>query len=142
MTASPTVILVRHAQTRAHAESQNLISGWTDRPLDSTGKKQAEQLAERVVRKFHPVKAFSSDLERARQTSKEIIEDTKEIDKRALPISFTSDLRSWNLGSFQGKPAEKVKTEVDALMSHPGVKAPGGEAYGTFVRRYLGRMRQ
>ena len=97
--------LVRHGQTDWN--TQRRIQGHTPTELNATGRAQAELLADWLfeTRRRSPFAAiYSSDLPRAARTA-EIIAD-----KLGLPVSCTPQLRERNLGEFEGKTWEEIRT--------------------------------
>ena len=60
------VLLARHGQTRDNVAPLR-FQGWTDTPLDPTGRRQAFELAGRIAQRDEPVASlWASDLGRAR----------------------------------------------------------------------------
>jgi len=97
--------VVRHGQTDWNA--QRRIQGHTPTELNSAGRMQAAFLAEWLAqtRRHHPFAAiYASDLPRASQTA-------SIIGKRlGLAVSTTSQLRERDLGQFEGKTWEEVRS--------------------------------
>ena len=98
------ILLIRHGQTDWNAEGR--WQGQLQVPLNTTGRQQAEALAEYLS--DHPIKAvYSSDLSRAHQTAEAVA--------RRHDLSVKNDVR-WrelNLGVFQGL----TLTEINAKYS-------------------------
>ena len=61
------LILVRHGETAANV--RRVFADSDDIPLTDTGRRQAEQLAQRLLSEFHPDVLVSSHFLRARETS-------------------------------------------------------------------------
>ena len=63
------VLYVRHGESEHHV--QGLMGGWTDTPLTSIGRRQAQAAAERLASMGVPPQCplFASDLQRTRQTA-------------------------------------------------------------------------
>ena len=61
------ILLARHGETNDNLEPLR-FQGWTDTPLNDTGRHQAHELAERVVG-LGIASLWSSDLSRARETA-------------------------------------------------------------------------
>ena len=64
---STNIILVRHGQTEWNRLER--FRGRYDVPLNSTGLKQADQVAKRILSQWKPVAIYSSPLSRAMQTA-------------------------------------------------------------------------
>jgi broad specificity phosphatase PhoE len=63
------VLLARHGETRDNLPPGR-FQGWTDTPLNDTGRRQAYELAGRVASDPQPVASlWASDLSRARETA-------------------------------------------------------------------------
>lgn len=115
------LILVRHGETKENAEL--IMQGQEYGTLSEKGKKQAEKVAERL-KDFDLDYIFSSDLERTRDTAKEIAK------YHNTPIKFVEEIRERDAGIFNGKPVEKFVEEREAkeLDAHE-FKPQGGEDY-------------
>lgn len=101
--AAPTrVILVRHGQTDANAGGR--MQGQQDVPLNDTGRRQAADVATRLVA-FAPDGIVSSDLSRASATAAAIGAAT------GAPITTDPQLREINIGTWQGKTSAQVAAE-------------------------------
>ncbi len=92
--------IVRHGETEWNV--LGLLQGHMDIPLNKKGKKQAKELS-KILDKIKFVKAFSSDLLRARQTA-EIIMLSKKI-----TVETTKVLRERYFGCFEGRHWNKDK---------------------------------
>ena len=125
MSAEPSVILwlVRHGETDWNAEGR--FQGWTDVPLNETGREQAEQLRELLsTSRFDGV--WSSDLERAVETARIAIGEPA-VDRR---------LRELDFGDLEGSVWSELDTETrDGLKEFESFQSPGGESAAVFVRR-------
>lgn len=102
-----------------------IATGWLPGELSDKGIVQAELLAPDLrARGFSAV--FSSDLQRARQTTELFFGDT-------LPVFLDWRLRECNYGRFDGRPAETFKKnrEQDFIET----PYPGGESYLDVERR-------
>lgn len=112
---SGAIFLVRHGQTDWNVEGR--CQGWTDRPLDATGRKQAEDVAEHF--REHPiVKILSSSLTRARQTADAINRH------HDLPITVVDDLREIHHGRLEGTHFHRLEEEWPE-QHHHWVHSPG-----------------
>lgn len=98
------VLLIRHGETDWN--KQKIMQGGVNRPLNETGLKQAEDLAQRLLCYYPNITViYSSDLDRAFQTA----------EKLAIPLQLDikkrASLREMNWGAIEGL----TKTEIDAL---------------------------
>ncbi len=84
--------IARHGQTDWNV--QHRLQGWTDVPLDETGKKQAVALAE-SLRGVRIDAIYSSTLMRSRATAQTVAGST-------LTVKSLDGLRERNYGHFQG----------------------------------------
>jgi 2,3-bisphosphoglycerate-dependent phosphoglycerate mutase len=84
--------VARHGQTDWNLAHR--LQGWTDRPLDDTGRKQAIDLAE-TLRGVHLDAIYSSTLSRSRDTAQAVAGSSMMV--KSLP-----GLRERNYGRFQG----------------------------------------
>lgn len=92
------LILVRHGETEDNLKG--IIQGQRPGKLTEKGKEQAKKLAERLKDEKIDV-IFSSDLERAKETTKEIAKYHK------VPVHYTSELRERSFGVFDGKTGKE-----------------------------------
>jgi broad specificity phosphatase PhoE len=121
------VLLARHGQTNDNLEPLR-FQGFTDTPLNDTGRAQARELADRVAALADPVKSlWASDLSRARETA-EIVGARIGLEPRLDPR-----LREANRGRWEGYTFDEIE------QSHPKEYAawrrggaswrfPGGES--------------
>src|SRR5512138_1194932 len=84
--------IARHGQTDWNV--QHRLQGWTDRPLDDTGRRQAAELAE-TLRGIRLDAIYSSTLSRSRDTAKTVA-------GTAMTVKSLDGLRERNYGHFQG----------------------------------------
>ena len=84
--------IARHGETDWNV--QHRLQGWTDRPLDETGRKQAIDLAE-SLKGVHIDAIYSSTLSRSRDTARTVA-------GKALTVKSLDGLRERNYGHFQG----------------------------------------
>ena len=84
--------IARHGETDWNLAHR--LQGWTDRPLDDTGRRQAMELAE-SLKGVHLDAIYSSTLSRSRDTAQAVA--TGGLTVKSLP-----GLRERNYGKFQG----------------------------------------
>jgi broad specificity phosphatase PhoE len=129
--AHTTIYLIRHGETDWNLEQR--YQGQQDIPLNSTGIKQAQLIAENL-NGHHYSALYSSDLTRAFQTAQEIAKKVK------LSITTHPALREINQGEWEGKFIKDVFAtsgdEVQAIYQNPyTVRKPGGESIGEVAER-------
>lgn len=102
--AETTLLLYRHGQTDAN--SNGIVQGQLDFPLNEKGLTQARGLAEKISH-VHPdiVAIYSSDLERAYRTAEETANALE------LPIQKRSALRESNYGLVEGMDLKEFLTK-------------------------------
>jgi len=100
--------IVRHGETIEN--SKGIYQGQTLGTLSDKGKEQIKKLADRLKEeKFDYV--YSSDLERAAETAKEIMKYHPK-----LKIKLTKDLREMHLGEMEGKTGEEIDLDCTDLF--------------------------
>jgi 2,3-bisphosphoglycerate-dependent phosphoglycerate mutase len=121
--------LIRHGETDWNIEGR--IQGFSDRPLNAKGRRQAELLAARLApTPFDAV--YASDLDRAHATA-----------RTALPcaeVRLDPRLRELSYGIFEGKTWTGLDADEAAAARHWsedrfGRRIPGGESYGDLMDR-------
>ncbi|MCM1529580.1 MAG: histidine phosphatase family protein [Alistipes sp.] len=109
----------RHGQTDYNKEE--MILGTTDIPLNETGIKQAEELAEAVERLGDVDMIIASPMLRAMTTAEAVAK------RCGLEIVVDNRLREWNYGSYEGK--SRFTEGFAESKEQFGVKMPkGGES--------------
>ncbi len=93
------ILFVRHGQTEFNAK-KIIAGGKSDVPLNETGRKQANQAAEKLKNVKIDV-VFCSPMKRAKQTARAILKYHKD-----TPIFYDERLRERDWGEFDGKPDE------------------------------------
>ncbi|MEX2645394.1 MAG: histidine phosphatase family protein [Gaiellaceae bacterium] len=117
------IILARHGETDWNLERR--WQGHSDRPLNETGRAQAEELAEQLA--GEPIAAvYSSDLVRAHETAR-IVAARLGLDVVAVP-----GLRERRFGSWEG--LRDVEVEHRFPDAHG---PPDGETREEMLRRVL-----
>jgi broad specificity phosphatase PhoE len=84
--------IARHGETDWNLAHR--LQGWTDRPLDDTGKQQAVDLAE-SLKGIHVDAIYSSTLSRSRDTAQTVA-------GAGMTVKSLPDLRERNYGKFSG----------------------------------------
>lgn len=126
------IILIRHGETEYNRDGR--WQGWTDEPLNETGKSQSEKAAQRL--KSEVIDAiFTSDLIRALQTAKIVGKPL------GIPAIKTKNLRERNMGIFEGmtweESEEKHKSLFENFFDHQNetFKDHGGETIKEVKKR-------
>lgn len=111
------LILLRHGQTRANAQS--LLQGRMDVPLDATGHEQAARCGAHLRGLFPGARVISSPLLRARETAS-YVSDAVEIDDRFIELDY---------GEWDGTAVTDVpRDEWARWRNEPDFRPPGGES--------------
>lgn len=84
--------IARHGETDWNVLHR--LQGWTDRPLNETGRRQAVQLAE-ALKGIRLDAIYSSTLSRSRDTARTVAADT-------MTVKSLDGLRERNYGHYQG----------------------------------------
>lgn len=130
------LILVRHGQSQWNLE--NRFTGWTDVPLTDKGRNEARLGAE-TIREIRFDQAFTSDLKRAQETLKIILEVTHQT---GIVVEHDKALNERNYGELQGlnktETAEKYgKEQVRIWRRSYAIAPPGGESLKDTAARTL-----
>lgn len=135
MIACVRLLLVRHGESRWNAEG--LLQGQADPPLSDLGRRQAAQVAARLVDEGVEVIA-ASDLERAVETAAALA------DALGLEIERREDLREVDLGSWTGASREQIERQAPELWRRwriEGIEGwEGGERYEQAMVRISGAV--
>jgi 2,3-bisphosphoglycerate-dependent phosphoglycerate mutase len=117
------IILARHGETDWNRERR--WQGHSDRPLNDTGREQAEALAAQLA--DEPIAAvYSSDLMRAYETARIVSE------RLGLDVVTVPGLRERRFGSWEGLQ------DVDVERLFPGINGPpDGESRAEMLDRVL-----
>ena len=120
------IYLARHGETDWNVEGRT--QGWTDTPLNATGRQQAMQLKTKLS--GIPIDAaYSSTLSRSKETA-QIAFGTEHLTN--LP-----DLRERNFGTFQGKVSTdpQVAPDYERRRWLPDDSLSGGESLNMLEQR-------
>jgi probable phosphoglycerate mutase len=125
------LLLVRHGITDHNMQRQ--ITGQSDVPLNELGWQQARAVGTYLAREKLDV-IFSSDLQRARDTAREIARHHR------LPVLEDPDLREISMGIWEGLTAAEIQVRDPLAWTHvrsdPVHHAPpGGENFSDLRER-------
>lgn len=129
---TPLMYIVRHGTTRLNDDKD--VRGWADVPLTDEGKEEAEDTAAQLAQiGIRPKKIITSDLKRTQETA-DIIAGKLGIDT----VKPVADLRTWNMGDWEGQPSDEIEPKAAKLVKHsPDVATPNGETFDNFRKRTL-----
>jgi 2,3-bisphosphoglycerate-dependent phosphoglycerate mutase len=132
------LVLIRHAQTDSNVAGLDpRLSGWTDLPLNATGRQQAGRLRRRFTQESPIAALYSSPLSRARETALSVGPASP------VPTCFEPDLREINCGELDGLSLALVQQrhrelwERNQRQDNDDFRWPGGESYREFRTRCL-----
>jgi 2,3-bisphosphoglycerate-dependent phosphoglycerate mutase len=130
------LVLVRHGQSQWNLE--NRFTGWVDVPITALGEAEAHR-AGRELKDIPFDLAFTSDLLRAQQTLKILLE---EIGRPDLPTERSAALNERHYGDLQGlNKAETAKQygeeQVHVWRRSFDVRPPNGESLKDTAARTL-----
>ncbi|KAI9207204.1 histidine phosphatase superfamily [Polychytrium aggregatum] len=123
--------LVRHAETDLDTKIPRVLQGQSDTTLSGVGIKQAESLGWRL-RKYHFNHIYTSDLQRAIQTTDEIRKHHP-----STPVTVEQRLREKNLGDLTGMSWSDAKQilKIEDVHLDDHIGGHGGETKTEFYER-------
>ncbi|MCL6593418.1 MAG: histidine phosphatase family protein [Alicyclobacillus sp.] len=120
--------IVRHGETDWNLQGR--IQGWTDIPMNATGQRQVERLAE-SLRGVSFIACHTSDLLRARSSAAMLCAH------RGIPVLLEPDLRERRFGALEGQvrgaPGTPLPPDAEPEAS---VAARGQRFLERMVRHY------
>lgn len=137
MTDAARLCVVRHGETDWNA--QGIMQGWTDVPLNETGRNQSREVGERLAgARIGAV--WSSPLQRSRETA-EIIATVLGLP----PPILHEGLKERSFGSVQGMHKTELARHNPALLQqvhqrNPAAYFEGGEAMDEFADRVVSAL--
>ncbi|MDD6994821.1 MAG: histidine phosphatase family protein [Candidatus Borkfalkiaceae bacterium] len=125
-------VIVRHGQSEANLQER--YAGCYNAALTPTGKKQADLLADYVLKTYRVDAVYSSPLSRARETVEKIAE------RAGVPLKICEDLREIYGGKWEGLPlpeiAENYPQDAYIWKTDIGRARPtGGESFAEVQAR-------
>jgi broad specificity phosphatase PhoE len=133
------VFLARHGETNDNREPIR-VQGFTDTPLNDTGRRQAAALAERVA-SMGIVSLWSSDLSRARETA-EIVGARIGLEPRLDPRLREAWRGRWEGHRFIDIEREEPELYAAWRRAGAGFRFPGGESLLEQQQRVLACVRE
>jgi 2,3-bisphosphoglycerate-dependent phosphoglycerate mutase len=139
----PKLILLRHGQSQYNLE--NRFTGWVDVPLTANGEEEARKAGKSLAaKKFKPVIAFTSSLQRAQKTLSLVLQ---EMGIKELPIIKNEALNERHYGALQGKNKAETAAEFGEAQVHIwrrsfDVPPPDGESLKDTAQRTLPYFRK
>ena len=126
------ILICRHGSTDYNlGEQGERVRGWDPVRLNSAGRWEAFDLANRIARKYRIGQIYSSDLPRAAETSEFIASRVKS------PIAPSVDLRTQNMGYLTGCAVKDVLTDLVFYDANPDECPKDGESRNHFLDRYF-----
>lgn len=108
-----------------------MVRGWKDEPLRPTARGEIQATGEEL-KKYDPKWVVSSDFMRDSQTAQILATELGLVD-----TSVDYDARTWDVGSYSGKPESEVQDAITDLYRRPWEIPPGsGESFNDFAARW------
>lgn len=129
--------IIRHGETEFNKKGMMQGRG-IDAPLNSTGKKQAERVAE-VLRNEIVDQLVVSSMIRSIQTAQPLAKHL------SMPIQSYDDLDEMNFGDLEGKRSKDIADELNHIHNewasgNINFKIPGGESPAEVFERANGKI--
>lgn len=131
------VLLARHGETNDNIEPIR-VQGFTDTPLNDTGRRQAAELAERMAGEGI-VSLWASDLSRARETA-EIVGARIGLEPRLDPRLREANRGRWEGSRFIDIAQEEPELYAAWLRAGDTFRFPGGESLSEQQERVLAAL--
>jgi 2,3-bisphosphoglycerate-dependent phosphoglycerate mutase len=131
-----TILLARHGESDWNRAKR--WQGFADRPLTDVGRRQAEELADRLAETELDA-IYSSDLLRARETAETVAR------RRKMKVRTTPDLREVDVGSWSGLTRAEVEARFPVAYARwleGGEGWDDGETYEQLGTRVVSAIRQ
>ena len=129
--------LARHGETNDNREPIR-VQGFTDTPLNDTGRRQAAELSERVA-PLGIVSLWASDLSRARETA-EIVAARLDLEPRLDPRLREANRGDWEGHRFIDIEREQPEGYAAWRRAGNGFRFPGGESLQDQLERVLAAL--
>ncbi len=129
-----TLLFIRHGETDWNAEGR--WQGHTDTPLNDTGRRQAQLLAQRL--RAWPISAiYCSDLQRAAETAAILGE---KIGKKPVALEAWRERHVGQFAGLTGRDIRERHPDVWARMTKGYLDVPGGESSRAVQQRVSGAL--
>jgi broad specificity phosphatase PhoE len=131
-----TLLLARHGESDWNRSKR--WQGFADRPLTDLGRRQADELADRLDDTELDA-VYSSDLQRARETAEAVAR------RKRLEVKTTSDLREVDVGSWSGLTRAEAEARFPDAYGRWLQGSEGwedGETYDQLGDRVIRGLRQ
>lgn len=133
---APLLYVVRHVQN--DDDKNDRIRGLKDQAINEQGEKQLAELQD-FFRDRTLLCVYTDDLSRTRATAMAIAQATN------CGVETDLGLRSWDLGTLEGKSIAAHKIEIQDFKTHKEKVPTGGQSWAEFERiadRTLDRLMQ
>lgn len=132
--APATFVLLRHGETALTPEKRFSGSGGSDPELSTTGRDQAERIAQSLAARGTIEEIVSSPLRRCRETAAAVAA------RLGLEVRIEDGLRETDFGAWEGltfaEVRERYGPDLDAwLASAKAAPTGGGESFAEVARR-------
>jgi broad specificity phosphatase PhoE len=121
------LLLARHGETNDNQKPIR-VQGFTDTPLNDTGRRQAVKLAERIAARGDVRSLWSSDLSRAHETASVVGRRIGLGEPRLDPRLREANRGRWEGHLFIDVEREDPEGYAAWLRAGPGFRFPGGES--------------
>jgi broad specificity phosphatase PhoE len=122
---APLLYVVRHVQN--DDDKNGRIRGLKDQPVNEAGEKQMDDLQD-FFRDRPLLAVYTDDLSRTRSTALAIAQAAN------CGVETDLGLRSWDLGTLEGKSIEAHKIEIQDFKTHKEKVPTGGQSWAEFER--------
>jgi broad specificity phosphatase PhoE len=122
----PTILLVRHGNTTYDTKVDAIL----DPPLDFDGVERIKRTVRFILDTnlpFHRI--LTSPKQRAKMAAEMLA-------KHHGKVTVNVAARPWDLGRYMGREEEEVHDKIKMLEELPDIKAPEGESYREFYKRW------
>lgn len=125
------LLVIRHGQTEWSATGRH--TGRTDIPLTDRGRREARDAA-RTLDGWHLAQAYTSPLQRARETA--------EIVAPVCGLAVDHDLVEWDYGDVEGETTPQTRERIPgwSVWTHEITGGESVDEVGARADRFLGRV--
>lgn len=130
------VVFVRHGRTDLNEAGDKKLRGWLPVPLDSTGMKEAHEVAERLSLVKNVKHLYCGTLVRVVQSASYIAEAL------SMPLEPGEEWNTWDTGEHAGTSVKDTIDKLNNYIKHPTMKVPGGETFQFFLDRVTAPLKK